>query len=294
MKELSAKTILQKTKPNLDFWFYNDYNMNLYRGCSHGCIYCDSRSLCYGIEDFERILPKKDSIKILEAELIKKRKVGIIAMGSMSDPYNPLEKKLENTRQALELIHKYGYGTQIITKSALILRDLDILKEINKSESVLVNITITTANPILQKQIEPYSSTTEDRFAALKTLNENGIKAGICLMPILPFINDTLENLDSLLEMAKAAKVNHIYPWFGLTMRDRQREYLYKKLDESFPGVKAKYQKTFGSNYRADSPNSKALYQRLAEKCKEYGILFEMRDINKSFIKPPKQLQLEL
>jgi len=244
MKELSAKTILQKTKPNLDFWFYNDYNMNLYRGCSHGCIYCDSRSLCYGIEDFERILPKKDSIKILEAELIKKRKVGIIAMGSMSDPYNPLEKKLENTRQALELIHKYGYGTQIITKSALILRDLDILKEINKSESVLVNITITTANPILQKQIEPYSSTTEDRFAALKTLNENGIKAGICLMPILPFINDTLENLDSLLEMAKAAKVNHIYPWFGLTMRDRQREYLYKKLDESFPGVKAKYQKT--------------------------------------------------
>lgn len=294
MEELLAKTILQKTKPDLDFWFYNDYNMNLYRGCSHGCIYCDSRSLCYGIENFETVLPKKDSIRILEDEMIKKRKKGIIGMGSMSDPYNPLEKSRENTRDALKLILKYGYGTQIITKSALILRDLDLLKEINKNESVLINITITTANPQLQKIIEPYSSTTEERFRALRILNENGIKAGICLMPILPYVNDTLENLDSLLEMAKTAKVNHVYPWFGLTMRDRQREYLYQQLDRHFPGIRQKYEKEYGNNYRADSPNAKLLYARLKENCDEYGILYNMRDINKSFLKPPKQVQFEL
>ncbi len=294
MEELLAKTILQKTKPDIDFWFYNDYNMNLYRGCSHGCIYCDSRSLCYGIENFDKVIPKKDSIKILEEELIRKRKKGIIGMGSMSDPYNPLEKKLKNTRDALKLILKYGYGTQIITKSNLILRDLDLLKEINVHESVLVNITVTTADPVLQKIIEPFSSTTEERFEALKILNENGIKAGITLMPILPYVNDTVENLDALLEKAKAAKVHHIYPWFGLTMRDRQRDYLYQKLDEHFPGVRQKYEREFGQNYQANSRNSNTLYPHLQEKCKQYGILYNIRDINKSFVKPPKQMQLEL
>ncbi|HOO44437.1 MAG TPA: radical SAM protein, partial [Bacillota bacterium] len=147
MEEILAKTILQKNKPSMDHWIYHDYNMNLYRGCSHGCIYCDSRSLCYGIDVFEKVMPKKDAIRILESELMRKRKKGIVAMGSMSDPYNPLEKTLELTRSALKLFLKYGFGTSIITKSHLVTRDLDLLKAINEHHSVIVNITITTADP---------------------------------------------------------------------------------------------------------------------------------------------------
>ena len=184
MEEIAAKSILQTNKPDMSGWFYHDYNMNLYRGCPHGCIYCDSRSLCYGIEQFDIPKPKKDAIKILELELMKKRKKGICGMGSMSDPYNPLEKKLELTRTALKLFLKYAFGTSIITKSDLIIRDLDLLKEINKHHSVLVNITITTADVNLQKKIEPHSARTIKRFEALKILNDSGIKAGICLDPI--------------------------------------------------------------------------------------------------------------
>lgn len=293
MEEIIAKTILQKNKPNINTWIYHDYNMNLYRGCSHGCIYCDSRSLCYGIDDFDTIKPKHDAILILERELIKKRKSGICGMGSMSDPYNPLEKKLELTRSALKLFLRYGYGTTIITKSDLILRDLDLLKEINKQKSVLVNITITTVDPSLQKKIEPNSSATKARFEALKTLNDAGIKAGITLMPILPFINHTLENLDALIEMAKDYHVHHIFAWFGMTTRDRQREYYYKKLDELFPGIKQKHQAKFGLYYENNSPNAEKLYQRLKEKCEKYNILYYIKDINESFLKTPKQLSLD-
>jgi len=294
MEEIIAKTILQKNKPNINTWIYHDYNMNLYRGCSHGCIYCDSRSLCYGIDDFDTIKPKHDAILILERELIKKRKSGICGMGSMSDPYNPLEKRLELTRSALKLFLKYGYGTTIITKSNLILRDIDLLQKINEHHSVLVNITITTADSSLQRKIEPYSSTTIERFEALKALNDAGIKAGITLMPILPFVNDSLEQLDALIELAHQYNVNHIFAWFGMTTRDRQREYYFQKLDQFFPGIKDKHKKEFGYQYENPSPNAKQLYERLKEKCEEYNILYDIRDINHSFLKEPEQLTLEI
>jgi DNA repair photolyase len=293
MDEIYAKTIIQKNKPSMTGWFYHDYNMNLYRGCSHGCIYCDSRSLCYGIDDFDLIKPKKDAIKILESQLISKRKQGIVGMGSMSDPYNPLEKKLELTRSALKLFKKYGYGTSIITKSNLITRDIDILKEINQYQSVLVSITITTADPLQQKLIEPYSSTTIERFEAIKLLNENGIKAGICLMPILPFINDSLENLEQLIELASKYKVNHIFPGFGMSLRDRQRDYYYKYLDKYYPGKKELYIKTFGDAYSCSSPNAKQLNNLLEKKCAEKNILYKMIDINTSFLKIKEQLSFE-
>lgn len=294
MEEIVAKTILQTSKPNINTWIYHNYNMNLYRGCPHGCIYCDSRSLCYGIDDFEHVKPKKDAMTILESELQKKRKKGIVAMGSMSDPYNPLEKKLELTRNALKLILKHGFGASIITKSNLVLRDLDLLKEINLHHSVIVNITITTADPDMQKQIEPFSSTTLERFEALKILNDAGIKAGITLMPILPFVNDTLENLDALIELSKTYHVNHIFAWFGMTTRDRQREHYYRQLDKYYPGVKEQHIKTFGYQYVNPSPKEKELLQRLEQKCKEYGILYHIKDINESFMKEHQQLQLDL
>ncbi|MBN2540684.1 MAG: radical SAM protein [Bacilli bacterium] len=294
MEEIIAKTILQKNKPSYDGWIYHDYNMNLYRGCSHGCIYCDSRSLCYGIDNFDQVRPKKDALKILEEELMKKRKKGIVAMGSMSDPYNPLEKKLELTRGALKLFLKYGFGTSIITKSHLIMRDIDLLKEINKHHSVIVNITITTADPNLQKIIEPRSSTTIERFEALKALHEAGIHAGITLMPILPFINDTIENLDALIDLSKQYHVEHIFPWFGMTCRDRQRDYFYQKLDEHFPGIKQKYIKQFGSNYQCPVPNAKKLYDHLDKRCMEIGIRTKINNINKAFVKIPQQISFDL
>ncbi len=294
MEELIAKTILQKTKPDMTSWFYNDYNMNLYRGCSHGCIYCDSRSLCYGIDDFDHIMPKKSALAILESELVKKRFKGIVAMGSMSDPYNPLESALELTRDSLKLLIKYGFGVSIITKSDRILRDLDLLIQLNKHQSVIVNITITTADDELQKKLEPFSSTTIERFKAIKTLTDNGIKAGVTLMPVLPFINDDEKNLLDLIELAKRYRADHIFASFGVTLRDRQKAYFYTKLDAYFPGIKQKYQQTYKDSYICYSPNRKKLSEILALKCAEYRMLYKIEDINKSFIKPDKQLSLKL
>ncbi len=294
METIKAKHILQRNKPSMDFWIYHDYNMNLYHGCSHGCIYCDSRSDCYGLENFDTIKPKENAIRILENDLFSKRKKGVVGMGSMSDPYNPLETKLELTRQALKLFKQYGFGTSVITKSHTIVRDIDLYKAINEHKSVLINITITTADESLQKIIEPYASTTIQRFEALKQLNEAGIKAGIILDPILPFINDNIENLDKLIKLAKEYKVNHIFALFGVTLRDSQREYFYNKLDIHFPGIKEKYIKTYGDKYLADSPNSKQLYKHLEKTCKEYGILYDIKEINEDFLKRPIQLALEL
>lgn len=278
----------------MDFWIYHDYHTNLYHGCSHGCIYCDSRSECYQIQNFDQIKPKENCIQTLEKDLYSKRIKGVIGMGSMSDPYNPLEKTLKLTRKALELYDKYGFGTTVITKSDLILRDIDIYKKINKYKSVLINITITTADESLQKIIEPNASTTVDRFIALEKLNEAGIKAGIILDPVLPYINDTIENIDSLVEMAKKYHVHHIFPMYGVTLRDKQRAYYYNKLDQHFPGIKEKYMKTYGNNYLAESPKAKQLHKHLVQKCKEYGILYDIRKINEDFLKGPKQLALEL
>ncbi len=294
MKEIAAKTILQRQKPSLDFWFYQDYNINLYRGCSFGCIYCDSRSECYQNDEFDIVKPKRNAIRILELEMMKKRIKGVVGMGSMSDPYNPLEARLELTRSTLELFIKYGFGMSIITKSDLILRDLDLLKELNEKSSLIVNFTITTAADDLQKLIEPYSSPTSKRFAALKILNDNGIKAGIILDPILPFINDTEENIENIVALGKEHHINHIFGFFGVTLRDRQRDYFYRKLDEHFPGIKEKYIKRYGLNYSCVSDNAAKLKQLLREKTEGTKILIDIRKINESFLKQTEQLSLDL
>ena len=255
--------------------------MNLYRGCTHGCIYCDSRSVCYQMKhDFEDIEVKQDAATILTAQLAKKRNPCMISTGAMCDPYMPLEEDLKVTRQCLEIIDRYGCGVAIQTKSNLILRDADILKSINDHTKCVVQMTLTTFDEDLCRIIEPHVSTTAERFAALETFRKMGIPTVVWLSPILPFINDTEENLRGILDYCIRAKVYGIICFgFGVTLREGDREYFYKKLDDHFPGMKAQYIRTFGNRYECNSPHRARLYEVFLEVCTAHGILYRIDDI---------------
>jgi len=273
--------------------------MNLYRGCLHGCIYCDSRSNCYNMQHkFEDIEIKSNAIELLERTLKNKRKKCMVGTGAMTDPYIPIETDIKNIRKALELICKYDFGATLITKSSLVLRDLDILKEINKKTKVVVQMTLTTFDEKLCKIIEPNVSTTKERFETLKVLKENNIPTVVWFTPILPFINDTKENLLGILDYCVKAKVyGIIYFGIGLTLRDGNREYFYEKLDKYFPGLKDKYIKTYGNNYILNSPNNKNLSKIFYETCKKYNIVCDNNKIFEYLItfedKRVKEEQLE-
>ena len=243
--------------------------MNLYRGCTHGCIYCDSRSLCYQMQhDFEDVEVKRNAVQILESQLEKKRKPCMIGTGAMTDPYIELEEELCLTRGCLELIYKYGYGLAIQTKSARILRDLDLLKKIHNKTKCVVQMTLTTFDDDLCKIIEPNVSLTSERVRVLQILREEGIPTVVWLTPILPFINDTEENLLGLLDYCMQAGVHGIlYFSMGMTLREGNREYYYKKLDEHFPGMKARYIQYFGDMYDCKSSSHKALASTLQKIC---------------------------
>ena len=247
MELIPAKSIVSGYRENNN-WFGTNYNMNIYKGCCHGCIYCDSRSECYGIDNFDIVRAKVNSSEIIRRELKSKRKNGVIGTGAMSDPYNPFEKKFALTRNALEIIDNFGFGVAIATKSDLILRDIDILKRIKEHSPVLCKITITTADDELCKIIEPNVVVTSKRFEAIKKLSDEGIYTGILLMPILPFINDTEENIINIVKLAKHNGAKFIYPAFGVTLRTNQRDYFFKILDKNFPGIKEKYIKSFGNS----------------------------------------------
>lgn len=257
--------------------------MNLYRGCTHGCIYCDSRSLCYQINhNFEDIEVKRNAPLILESELKRKRRPCMIGTGSMCDPYIPLEKDLEITRQCLKLIEKYGFGLSILTKSDLILRDLDILKAINAKTKCVVQVTLTTFDETLSKKIEPKASSTIKRFHILETMKNVGIPTVVWLCPVLPFINDTEENLLGLLDYCVKTKVYGILCFgFGVTLREGNREYFYNRLDKLFPGVKQMYIKQFGNAYVCNSLNNEKLSGVFKEACKKWGIIYKTDDIFK-------------
>lgn len=248
--------------------------MNIYRGCTHGCIYCDSRSKCYQINhDFEDIEIKENALELLEAALLKKRNKCMIGTGSMTDPYIHLEKNIMNTRKYLELIDKYGFGIAIQTKSNLILRDLDILKRINEKTKCVVEITLTTYDDNLTKLIEPNVSSTKERFEVLKIMRDNNIPTVIWLDPILPFINDNLENIKGILKYAIEAKVYGIICFnMGLTLREGNREYFYEQLDQKFPGLKEKYIKKYGDRYDVTSDNNNSLMKYFYKTCKEHNI----------------------
>ncbi|WP_347451845.1 SPL family radical SAM protein [Acetoanaerobium noterae] len=248
--------------------------MNLYRGCTHGCIYCDSRSTCYQMNHkFEDIEIKENAIELLEDALKRKRKKCMIGMGSMTDPYIPEELKLKHTRKALEVASKYGFGITLITKSNRVLRDLDLLKEINQKTKCVVQMTLTTYDEELCKKIEPNVSTTKERFEALLTLRDAGISTVVWLTPLLPYINDTEENLLGILNYCKEAKVYGILCFgIGVTLRDGNREYFYAQLDKKFPNLKEQYIKEYGNSYIINSKNNTNLMKIFHEFCEKNKI----------------------
>lgn len=255
--------------------------MNLYRGCLHGCIYCDSRSECYCMDhDFEDVEVKANALELLENNLKRKRSKCMLATGSMSDPYIPLENELKHVRKALELAYKYGFGFTLITKSNRVLRDLDLLTAINNKTKCVVQMTLTTCDENLCKKIEPNVSTTKERVAVLKKLHEAGIPTVVWLCPILPFINDTKENIKGILDYCIEAKVYGIICFdMGVTLRKGNREYFYQQLDYLFPGMKEKYIKTYGVKYQLNSPNNNELMQLFHQTCQANGIVHDNNQI---------------
>lgn len=249
--------------------------MNIYRGCSHGCIYCDARSTCYNMQhDFEDIEVKANAVELLEKTLANKRNKGMIGTGAMSDPYLHIEKELHHTRRCLELIDRYEYGLAIQTKSDLILRDLDLLKSINEKTKCVVQMTMTTYDDELCKIIEPNVCVTSKRAEVLNVMRDNGIPTIVWMTPILPFINDTEENIRGLIKFCVEAKVYGILLWdMGVTLREGDREYFYKKLDEHFPGLKRRYINTYGNQYMITSPNNDKLMRIVREECRKHGIV---------------------
>ncbi len=255
--------------------------MNLYRGCSHGCIYCDSRSKCYHMEHaFEDIEVKENAIELLEYALKHKRKRCMIGTGAMTDPYLPLEMEIGNVRKALQLICDYGFGFTVITKSDRILRDLDLLQKINEKTKCVVQMTLTTYDEELCKKIEPHVSTTSERFAVLKRLRDAGIPTVVWLTPILPFINDTMDNISGILDMCIEAGVYGVLCFgMGLTLREGNREYFYGQLDRLFPKMKEKYIRTYGNQYVIESPANSRLMKLFHQKCAESGMVHDNEQI---------------
>lgn len=262
----------------------NQNGINLYRGCTHGCIYCDSRSTCYWLEskshDFEDIEVKINAPELLEEALRKKRKPCMIGTGSMCDSYMHCEKQLQLTRRCLQIISKYNCGLAIQTKSDLILRDLDLLCEINKKAKCIVEMTLTTYDDSLCRIVEPNVCVTSRRFEVLKILRDHGIETVVWLTPILPFINDTEENIRGLINYCIEAKVYGIITFgVGLTLRSGDREYFYKKLDEYFPNLKKKYIQTYGMSYELPVPQSDRLIRIIKEECEANNIVFDVSKI---------------
>ena len=267
-----AKTILSSSN-----------NMNIYRGCSHGCIYCDSRSKCYQMNhDFEDIEVKENALELLENALKRKRKKVMITTGAMTDPYIPIEEKLCYTRKSLQIIEKYNFGIGIQTKSNRILRDIDILEKINFKSKCVVQTTLTTYDEELCKIIEPNVSTTKERFEMLEEVKKHNIPTVVWLSPILPFINDSEENLKGILNYCIKANVYGII-FFGpsLTLREGNREYFYKRLDIHFPNLKEKYIKEYGNSYILISKNSKRLEDIFYSTCKKHNIVSNNNEIFK-------------
>ena len=279
MHYVTSKSILSKNN-----------GMNLYRGCTHGCIYCDSRSKIYGMNHkVEDIEVKENSLQLLKREL-RKRQPSMIGTGAMTDPYIPLEKRLKYVKNALELIYDFGFGFTCITKSDLILRDLELLKKINEKTRVVVQMTLTTADDDLCSILEPHVCTTSRRVEVLKILDEAGIPTVVWLCPILPYINDTYENINSILDYCIENNVKGILcHGMGLTLREGNREYFYSKLDEHFPGLKEKYIEEYANSYSIPSPNDKMLMKLFKRRTYDAGILNNFNEIFEYLHKFPQK-----
>ena len=260
--------------------FTSDYGINLYRGCTHGCIYCDSRSEVYHLNHkFEDIEVKENAVELLKKELIK-RKPFMVVTGAMTDPYVPIEMRLKHVRKCLELIYRYGYGFSCLTKSDLILRDLDLLKKINEKTKVVVQITLTTADDDLCRVIEPNVCPTSKRVEVLKKLEENNIPAVVWLSPILPHINDSEDNINSILDYCVDTNVKAVLNLdMGFSLRPGNRDYFYKKLDENFPGLKERYINEFGEKNFIYSKNNRKLKGLINDRCQKHQMLYKQEEI---------------
>jgi len=254
--------------------------MNIYRGCTHGCIYCDSRSKCYQFTHaFEDIEVKQNAPELLEAALRSKRKKCMIGTGSMSDPYMHCEEQLKLTRNCLEIISKYEFGLAIQTKSDRILRDIDLLDEINQKAKAVVQMTLTTYDDDLCAILEPNVCNTKRRIQVLENMQKRGIPTVVWLTPILPFINDSEENVNAILEECIRVGVKGIICFdMGVTLREGDREYFYEALDKNFPGLKEKYIRTYGNSYNVPSPNNANLMRLFEDTCKAHNILYKPND----------------
>jgi DNA repair photolyase len=272
--DIQAKVLLSNV-PQPDTWFGLKYNMNLYRGCQHGCIYCDSRSKCYGIEDFTNIQVKVNATELLKKELGRKRTKGTIGTGSMNDPYMPLEADRQLTRRALEVITAFRFPVHILTKSDLVLRDVDLLADISR-EYAAVSFTITTADDELGKKVEPGAPFVSRRFQAMEKLASRGILAGVLMMPVLPFLEDSPAHIRELLLKAKAYGAAYVLPSFGMTLRDRQRQYYYLALDRLFPGVRQNYERKYGNQYFAPARHARELEIFFNQTCQELNLASRM------------------
>ena len=265
--------------------------MNLYRGCAHGCVYCDSRSTCYQFtHPFEDIEVKENAPELLESILKKRRKRMVISTGSMSDPYQPCERELRLTRRCLELIERYGFGASVITKSDLVLRDLDLFDRIHRNAKSVLQMTLTVADDHLSRILEPNVCTTSRRYQVLKEFQRLGIPTVVWLTPILPFLTDSEENLRVILDYCFDAGVKGIVSFgAGVTLRDGNREYFYRALDQHFPGLSNVYRKRYGNAYEASSPNRDRLIKIFHGECERHGVLHDPEDCFRFIAALPEQ-----
>ncbi len=292
MEYIPAKHILIRNKSSA--WFGSDHTMNLYRGCCHGCIYCDSRSSCYRNPDFDQVTAKADALRLLRDELRRKTRPTFAAMGSMSDPYNPFEEELQLTRHALELLDAFQCGAAAATKSDLIVRDLELYRMIQSHSPVICKITITTLDESLAARLEPRAPSPARRLEAVRRLSQAGVFTGVLLMPVLPFLEDTEENVLAVTEAAAAAGARFVYAAFGVTMRPGQREYFLAALDRAFPGedLPRRYLARYGQRYECPSPRARALWEAFSRRCGQLGLLYRMRNITAAALRPYSDRQL--
>lgn len=279
MEYIPAKHLLHRSRSTQ--WFGTDHTMNIYQGCCHGCLYCDSRSDCYQIDGFDQVRAKADALRILRDDLARKVRPAFVATGAMSDPYNPFEEELQLTRHALELIDAYSCGVAVATKSDLIVRDIDILTSIQSHSPVICKLTVTTADDALAAKIEPHAPPPSRRLVALDKLSGAGLFAGVLLMPVLPFLEDSEDNVLGVVEGAARAGARFIYTALGVTMRQGQREYFLDGLERVFPGqgLKGRYLRQYGERYQCASPRARALWEIFSAACRERGILYDMKSI---------------
>lgn len=256
-------------------------NMNLTRGCVHGCIYCDSRSDCYQMDHgFSDVAIKKNAISRLSEVLRHRRKKGMIGCGAMSDPYQPIPEVLALTRESIETVNRYGFGMTLITKSDLVLRDLDRISDLNQKTRFVLQMTLTCMDDELSRKIEPHVCPTSRRIEVLRQFRDAGVPTVVWLTPVLPFLTDTRENLEGILGACLEAEVSGIL-WFGagVTLRSGNREYFYQELDRSFPGMKERYMRAFGESYVCSSPNHRDLDALVRSFCQKHQILYRPEEI---------------